>query len=82
MMRYQWTTCGVVWSGWIEDGIQPGGFLSAVIENNLSKAVERGDYANRKALSDWVIWFFNYAPSGCFGSEKHYREWKGLKEVA
>ena len=60
---------------WITRGIEPGSFLSAVINNNLRGAVMRADDFNRDMLREWVGFFYNYAPSQCWGSQDKAREW-------
>ena len=60
---------------YVEEGIEPGGFLSAVIKNDLVNAIGRADSINKEHLEDIVRWFYNYAPADCWGSEENMREW-------
>jgi hypothetical protein len=53
---------------YIEHGVNPGHFLTAIIENNLFEACSRADPENRRHLYEWAHWFYNYAPTGCWGS--------------
>ena len=55
---------------YIEDGIEPGDFLSAVICNDLAEAVGRADSANIKNIPAYVFYLYNYAPSSCWGSRE------------
>lgn len=67
---------------WIENGVVPGGFLCAVLENDLSRAVQRADMTNRKALPDYVTFLYTYAPRGSWGSPRNMEKWaahQGLK---
>lgn len=67
-----------MWGGvqrWIFDAIPPGHFLSAVICNDLKDAVGRADETNRAALADWVLFFYNDAPSECWGSVAAFNHW-------
>lgn len=68
-----------------EDGIIPGSFLQAVLENNLSRAFGRADEVNRRALFDITTWLWNYAPADGWGSEAKVRDWsrarRGLPPV-
>ena len=50
-----------------EDGIPPGGFLTAVIDNDLKTALAKADDTNQQLLREYVMWFYNYAPSGTWG---------------
>ena len=72
---------------YIENGIEPGSFLTAVICNDLKEACGRADDTNRYRLFQYVEFFYNYAPSDCWGSPEKYAAWinqggLGLSEVA
>lgn len=58
---------------YIEQGIPPGGFLSAVICNDLKDACGRADHESRFMLFDLVSWLYNYAPSPCWGSPEKFK---------
>ncbi len=60
---------------YIENGIVPGSFLTAVIQNNLREAVGQADDENLKNIPAYVSYFYNEAPSGCWGSKKKMEEW-------
>lgn len=69
---------------YIIDGIPVGSFLTAVLENNLLKAVRNGDDANQRALHSYVNFLYNHAPNGCFGKEgvmQHWKERGGLRGI-
>ena len=69
---------------YIERGMGVGGFLTAVLENDLAKAVERGGGDNRKRLADIVIWLYNNAPRVAWGSVASVEAWEakgGLKGI-
>lgn len=57
---------------WVLHGTVPGHFLTAVIDNDLAKAVQQADNENSQALREYVVYFYNYTPAGCTGS----REWR------
>lgn len=65
---------------WIENGIPPGSFLSAVIRNDLKDACGRADDENRRALWQIVAWFYNEAPVGSWGSPDALKSWRGLNQ--
>jgi hypothetical protein len=68
---------GVVW--WIVAGIVPGHFLRAVIEGDLYEAVGRADDLNMARLVEYVRFFYNYSPSGCFSRKRDpLNTWKGV----
>jgi hypothetical protein len=58
-----------------------GGFLTAVIQNDLAKACVRADTTNLKNLPAIVIWLRNEAPSECWGSPEKNKSWLKLREV-
>jgi len=60
---------------YIERGIPPGGFLTAVICNDLVGAVARADEINAVRLVDWVRFFHMYAPATCWGDEYCFDKW-------
>ena len=55
---------------YIEKGVRPGGFLSAVITNNLVESFARADRINRDKMSDIVNFLYWEAPRKCWGSEE------------
>lgn len=73
--------CGLppqMWGGvkrYLESGIPPGHFLTAVITNNLSEAVSRADDQNVNLLPNYVRFFYNEVPGGCWGSRSKYDAW-------
>ena len=60
---------------WALFGIYPGDFLTAVIESNLFRAVGKADGTNVKLLPEYCAFFYNYAPSECYGSEAKAKAW-------
>jgi len=60
---------------YIEEGIQPGGFLTKVICNDLFGAYRRADDVNMSRMKDWVLFFYNEAPSNCYGSQESMNNW-------
>ena len=68
---------------WFYHGIIPGGFLAAVLRNDLHRACINADDENRHLLWDYVIFLHNEAPAGCWGSPKHVDDWqKAIKGAA
>lgn len=60
---------------WIERGIYPGSFGTAVLENDLKQAFGSADSTNAHCLGSIVAWFYNYAPSQCWGSVENVKNW-------
>lgn len=60
---------------YIEQGLDPGHFLTAVLRNDLVDAFGRADIYNERLLHDIVQWVYNEAPSNCWGSDEKVREW-------
>ena len=60
---------------WIERGCTPGGFLSAVLCNDLIKAVSRADGTNIELIPNYVRLLHNHAPADCWGSEQNFHQW-------
>jgi hypothetical protein len=72
---------------YIENGIEPGSFLSNLLCNNLKRTFECADDVNSNCVRSYVQFLYNYAPSDCWGSEEHYATWikkggLGFKEFA
>lgn len=60
---------------YIEKGIPPGSFTTAVLSNDLMEAMRRADIVNRHAIFEICAFLANYAPIGCFGSPEHVSDW-------
>jgi sulfatase maturation enzyme AslB (radical SAM superfamily) len=52
-----------------------GGFLQAVLENNLMEAVARADDFNVRALKEICMYIYNELPSQCHGSKEKVAAW-------
>lgn len=60
---------------YIEGRIEPGGFLRAVIENNLMEAFAHADATNIERMKDIVAFFYWAVPSPAWGSPEKYEAW-------
>ncbi len=65
---------------YIEDGILPGGFLTAVLQNNLKEAIGRADHLNMDQLPNYVRFLYNFAPGPCWGSPEKVAAWVDAHE--
>jgi hypothetical protein len=64
---------------YIEYGIQPGSFLSAVICNDFAMAAVKADQQNGAALREWAMFFLNEVPPtawGCYGTMIAWMQFK------
>lgn len=52
---------------YIEYGIEPGDFLSALLSNDLRETFIRADDTNAYIVRDYVKFLYCYAPSECWG---------------
>lgn len=50
-------------------GLEPGGFVTAVLHNDLAGAVGTADSWNLAALPDIVRYVYNECPSDCWGNQ-------------
>ena len=60
---------------YIEQRVPMGGFMTAVLENNLKEACGRADHINIRLLPEIVGWLYNEAPAQCWGSPAKVKEW-------
>lgn len=60
---------------YVQYGIPAGGFLEAVIDNDLSEACGRADDTNIKILPVIVAYFYNECPSGAWGFPGAHDRW-------
>ena len=60
---------------YIEEGVTPGGFLVAVLENNLKEAFGRADQENQLIIRNYVEFLYNFAPGACWGSVEKVTNW-------
>jgi len=60
---------------YVTHGIQPGGFLRAVLENDLLRAVQRADAESLAALPVIVCYLYSNVRADCWGSRPAVAEW-------
>ena len=60
---------------YVDHGLRPGSFLSAVINNDLREAIIRADQWNRPVIHDIVHLLFNHAPSRSWGYAGAVEDW-------
>lgn len=54
---------------------EPGGFLMAVLRNDLYAAATKADYVNGPELANIVKWIINNAPYGSYGDHEVVKDW-------
>jgi len=60
---------------YLNHGIMPGGFLTAVLENNLSESFARADRTNSMLVKDIVQFLYNRFPMGAWGNPERVKNW-------
>lgn len=60
---------------YVATGRPTGGFLAAVLRNDLCDAVGRADPVSAGSLTAVVRYLRNNVPRACWGSEKNHGEW-------
>lgn len=58
-----------------DTGCPTGGFLQAVLENNLMKAFAAADPQSTASMKDIVRWCYWNLPADAWGSAKQYKDW-------
>lgn len=63
-------------NGHVRKGISTGGFVHAVMSNDLKEAVGRADDECRKVICEIVGYLYNVCPTGCWGSKEKVMKWR------
>ncbi len=75
-------------TGYIENALEsyvseryhPGGFLVAVLSNDLVRSCELADHINRLCLFEIVSYIYNNIPSACWGDKDTVESWLSGKD--
>jgi len=70
---------------YLDYGLEPGGFLRAVLENDLVGAFGKADRTNTEAMGDWATFLYNDMPHEAWGSPEKVEAWiekRRLERVA
>ncbi len=67
---------------YIEYGVPTGGFLEAVMSNDLREAVGRADEYALENIPHIVAYLYNDTPMGCWGSRENVQSWLGRESIA
>lgn len=57
------------------EGREPGGFMRAVLENDLAGAVFRADLKNQRTIVQFVNFLNGRVPNDCWGSKEKVSRW-------
>jgi len=60
---------------YLHDHLHVGHFLTAVLSNDLTEAVARGDDRSLAGLQAVVRYLYNYAPREAWGSKERVNAW-------
>lgn len=60
---------------YLEHGVMPGGFLTALLSNELMESFARADENNIRAMSQWVMFVFSEIPMNARGSLEQMESW-------
>ena len=58
-----------------KDGVPTGGFLRAVLSNDLKMAFAKADIENQMDMKEIVAYCYNEIPGNCWGSPENVKEW-------
>lgn len=62
-------------ANWIILHSPPGGFLQAVLANDLKESLARGSAVSLHGLENIVRFLYQEAPGSCWGSVAHVQKW-------
>lgn len=65
---------------YVDEGKDPGGFLSAVFSNDLFGSVGRADILNQTLIHEYVRVIYTHTPMGCHGSKEKVKAWMKEKK--
>ena len=60
----------------VEDGVKPGSFLSAVLDNDLREAIGQADDENLIHIWHVVAYCYHEIPGTCWGSKSQAQAWR------
>ena len=60
---------------YVNEGIRPGGFLEALLCNDLISACIRSDKENANALREIVLWCYGNLPGDSWGDKASVESW-------
>lgn len=67
---------------WINLGVLPGSFLTAILCNDLMGACKCADERNLENIPAYCAYLYNEAPPQCYGSRQRVEDWIKFKRSA
>ncbi len=68
---------------YLNHGINPGSFMTAVLENDLMEAFGRADICNEANMKNIVGYIYNHLPSNSWGSRERVQNYlASLRDAA
>jgi len=61
-------------------GLEPGGFMTCVLSNDLIGAAGRADFVNINLLGEYAKWLVNHAPYQSYGNPAAVGGWLNKNE--
>ena len=66
---------------YVEHGYEPGGFIMAVLSNDLMGAFAKADSECIANMHTIIKYVYNRTPNGCHGSTQNVYDWIALKRA-
>jgi hypothetical protein len=60
---------------YVDSRLPPGGFVTAVLANDLRESLVRADHINRHYIREIVTYCWNEIPASCWGSYEKVDMW-------
>ena len=65
---------------YVEHGIMPGGFMTALFSNELTNTFAHADETNTPLIREWVLWVHNEMPGDTVGSRATVQSYASRKQ--
>lgn len=65
---------------YVEHHIRPGGFLQAMLADNLPRALACADEENAASVGRWQRWLVEECPPEAWGSVEKMESWLALRD--
>lgn len=65
----------ITFENYIVHGLEPGGFMTAMLTNKLYRAVNSADRNNQKIIPEIVRWIQIHLPITCYGTHENMKSW-------